>query len=337
MAKMTYPIVAPNIARCKQVAKILRTLDLPRRLISQPIFSTDRRLVGNFNLLLIAICHQTQDLSGIADGKWRRGWDYLERRLNEHCRRNQDFLKVDNWPSLSCRELHEALASPQVGSAFSDIKARTFLINDLGCCMRRSQYESFEQLYDATERRCRGDNSIFSFLRDTEAYSDPNEKKARLLVGVLRDAHGWEFEDSRKLGPPVDYHEIRGHLRIGTVSVSDKGLSARIQSNNVAEHEDHLFRAAVSDAVIAIAGELPNLDALQVHYVLWNYFRALCRRDKPVCKKEGELSANELDPAYFELFERTARGGNCMFKSVCDSARTGVFPVVEYIYGGSYY
>ena len=143
---MTRPMVAPNIARCKEVAAILRTLNLPHQLVSQKIFSADRRLVGNFNLLLIAICHQTQDLSGITDGKWRRGWDYLERRLNEHCRLNHGFLNVDNWPTLSCGELHEALASPQVGSAFSDIKTRTFLVNDLGLCMLRSQYESFEQL-----------------------------------------------------------------------------------------------------------------------------------------------------------------------------------------------
>jgi hypothetical protein len=106
-------------------------------------------------------------------------------------------------------------------------------------------------------------------------------------IGLLRDAHGWEFRDAHELEAPVDYHEIRGHLRVGTVIIADGGLNARIGTGNVTSDEDNLVRAAVGDAISAIAADLPNHDPLQVHYILWNFFRAICRREVPACCSGG--------------------------------------------------
>ncbi len=202
--------------------------------------------------------------------------------------------------------------------------------------MLRSGYDSFAQLCDSLRGRCVGPNSVISFLKATEAYSDPNEKKARLLIGLLRDAHGWEFYDAHKLGPPVDYHEIRGHLRIGTVIVQESGFKLSGRRETIAYADDNIIRAAISEAIVDIARQLPDKDPLHVHYVLWNYFRALCRRDSPICCKRGAISESELDPAYVVLFQRSIAGEGCIFSSFCDSFRRKVFPV-EYSYDGTYY
>ena len=161
---------------------------------------------------------------------------------------------------------------------------------------------SFEELCVDMGWRCRGERSIISFLKNTQAYSDPNEKKARLLIGRLRDAHGWDFKDAHELGAPVDYHEIRGHLRLGTVIIADGDLNARIGTGNITSDEDNLVRAAIGEAISAIAAGLPNYDPLQVHYVLWNLFRAICRRETPACCPGGTISSRELDSAYIESF-----------------------------------
>jgi hypothetical protein len=95
-------------------------------------------------------------------------------------------------------------------------------------------------------------------------------------------------------------------------------------------------RAAIGDAISAIAADLPNYDPLQVHYVLWNLFRAICRRETPACCPGGTISRNELDPAYMESFAGSSIDHRCGFSSFCQSFKTGLFPI-EYKYAGSYY
>jgi hypothetical protein len=328
--------VAPDLVRCRLVAGFLRTLSLPKRLVRQELFCRDRRLIGNFNALLVAICHQTQGTSGEVGGRWRRGWDYLEASLDRQCRSDPQFLQVERWRTLSTEELSEALASQPVKPPLADIDARAELIRDLAATMLDAGYASLEELCGDMGGRCRGERSIISFLKTTQAYSDPNEKKARLLIGLLRDAHGWEFEDAHELGAPVDYHEIRGHLRIGTVIIADSELNARIGTGNVTGDEDNLVRAAIGDAISAIAADLPNHDALQVHYILWNFFRAICRREVPACCSGGTISINELDPAYMESLAWPKTDNLCGFSSFCSSFSTRQFPT-EYKYTGSYY
>jgi hypothetical protein len=328
--------VAPDLARCRLVAGFLRTLPLPKRLVRQDLFCCDRRSVGNFNALLVAICHQTQNVAGEVDGRWRRGWDYLETRLDRHCRDVPRFLELERWRTLSSEELSGALAPFPTKQPIADSDTRAELIRDLGGTMLDAGYSSLEELCGDMEGRCRGGRSIISFLKNTKAYSDPNEKKARLLIGLLRDAHGWEFKDAHELGAPVDYHEIRGHLRVGTVIIADSDLNARIGIGNITSDEDNLVRAAIGDAISAIAADLPNHDPLQVHYILWNFFRAICRREVPACRPGGTISMNELDPAYMESFAVLNIDNPCGLSSFCQSFRTGLFPI-EYQYAGSYY
>jgi hypothetical protein len=328
--------VFPDFARCRDVASLLRRIPLPERLVRQELFCSDRRSVGNFNTLLVAICHQTQNISGEVGGRWRRGWDYLEARLDSHCRDTPQFLEMERWRTLSSEELNEALAPLPMKPSFADIDARAQLIRELGGAMLDAGFTSFEALCADAGWFCRGERSIVSFLKTTKAYSDPNEKKARLLIGLLRDAHGWEFKDAHELEAPVDYHEIRGHLRVGTVIIADGDLKARIDTGDITSDEDNLVRTAIGIAISAISADLPNYDALQVHYILWNHFRAICKRERPACRRGGMISRSELDPAYTEAFAESDLDHRCGFSTFCESFRTKRFPI-EYKYAGSYY
>jgi hypothetical protein len=331
------PPVAVHFERCREVASVIKDMPRPQNFVRQTIFSSDRKVVGNFNLLLVAICHQTQKIHGKVDGKWCRGWDYLERRLNQYCQGNRDFLEIDAWSSLTQASLERALCQSPGDAAVMDAGPRVQLINDLGDQMTRAGYATFEQLYDAKKRRCSGETSIISFLKErTRAYSDPVEKKVRLLIGLLRDAHGWEFSNVDELGAPVDYHEIRGHLRIGTVIINDRILEAKIKSDCVSDGEDRLIREGVSNAIDTIARHATGVDSLKIHYVLWNYFRTICRREEPNCSARKGPALDQLDPAYAEAFSKSAGSSGCAFSSVCESFKEQTFEA-EYRYGGTYY
>jgi hypothetical protein len=330
-------IVAVNFERCREVARVIQDMRLPQSLVRQTLFSSDRKVVGNFNLLLVAICHQTQRIHGTVDGKLCHGWDFLERRLNRICQSNPDLLEIGTWTALTQASFERVLCQSPEGAIDMDAGPRVQLINDLGYQMTRAGYASFEQLYDEKKRRCSGDVSIVSFLKQrTRAYSDPVEKKARLLIGLLRDAHGWEFSNDRELGAPVDYHEIRGHLRIGTVVIRDKMLAAKIESDSVSEHEDHLIRDGVSSAINAIAQCSERADPLRIHYILWKYFRTICRREEPNCSARKASAFNQLDPAYAQAFERIVGSSGCAFSCACESFKEKTFEA-EYSYKGTYY
>jgi hypothetical protein len=328
------PAVIPDLARCKGVAGVLERMHLPSKLVQQPLHWSDRKAVGNFNLILISICHQTQELSGVIDGRWCRGWDYLERKIESRCCTDPAFLEMDNLAALSCDGLNAALAPSVQRPAFSDIKERTSLINGLARHMAIHGYTSFERLCESVDYRCTGKDSVFAFLKATAAYSDPNEKKIRLLIGLLRDAHGWIFQDAHQLGAPVDYHEIRGHLRIGTVIVKDPAMKSRFQSDTLTAEDDNIVRAAISGAIDAMTLYLPGHDALHLHYVLWNFFRAGCRRDRPICRDGCVISRSELDEAYVDVFETSPN--RCLFSPFCKSFESRTFPI-EYSYRGNYY
>lgn len=57
----------------------------------------DSHQIANFNLLLVAICHQTTPKGlpmleeGTVDGTHRRGWDYLSARLEEKVKKDMDL------------------------------------------------------------------------------------------------------------------------------------------------------------------------------------------------------------------------------------------------------
>jgi hypothetical protein len=331
------PPVAVNFERCREVASVIKDMRLPQKLVRQTIFSSDRKVVGNFNLLLVAICHQTQKIQGTVDGKWCRGWDYLERRLNQYCQSNPDLLEIDAWAALTQASFERALCQSSEDAAVMDAGSRVQLINDLGDQMTRAGYATFEQLYEAKGRRCAGEMSIISFMKErTRAYSDPVEKKARLLIGLLRDAHGWEFSNVDELGAPVDYHEIRGHLRIGTVIINDRILDAKIKSDCISDDEDRLIREGVSNAIDTIARYAMGADSLKVHYIFWNYFRVICRREEPNCRTQKPSALEPLDPAFAEAFNATMGLNGCAFSSACDSFKGKAFRA-EYRYDGTYY
>lgn len=59
---------------------------------------------------------------------------------------------------------------------------------------------------------------LYRRLAGIRAYRDPVRKKSSFLLELLRSQCGWQFVDVENLSAPVDYHEVRGHFRLGTVA-----------------------------------------------------------------------------------------------------------------------
>jgi hypothetical protein len=173
---------------------------------------------------------------------------------------------------------------------------------------------------------------LLSFFR---AYDDPVHKKTFFFLALMRNSGLWVYTDGKKLGAPVDYHEVRGHLRIGTVQINDEELRAKLLSGRqVSAEEDVLIRDAVYKAIMFISDCSGLHNPSQLHYLFWNVFRSCCTRDSPHCTSCP--SSCSLPERYVPLASFPEGKRRCPFSTVCQSV--GKEPkLIEHNFETDYY
>lgn len=304
--------------KCDEVAAILAKVEIPTDVEDEGFGELSIREKSNFFLLAVGICHQTQFLEGMIAGKKLRGWDYLVNKLFSEAMKNREILNPKKWKKISVVRLKEVLFCPTLENTFSDLPGRVELVQNLGVVMEEKGWESFEDLYHQADY-CINDNdpSLIGLLSMFSAYNDPVYKKSYFLLGLMANSGGWEYADEHNLGPPVDYHEVRGHLRLGTVKIYGEQLADKLSRGLfVTKAEDIEIRESVSKAIIYISNKLNLRSPLTLHYLFWNMFRNICLRESPYCKQFP--SEGRLPKRYSHLLE--IHGDlQCPFSFACES------------------
>lgn len=327
-------------AQCGRVAALLRksAIPQPQEEIGRPRLNA--RELGNFYLLLVSICHQTSPrgrgaLEGTVDGMRYRGWDYLSAKIAGAAHQRRSILEPKTWSRMTAQDLVQLLSDEEMGDRISDPEGRARLVRDLGQSMLDSKWTSFDDLYTESNGHIDGPNGLLHLLKAFDAYRDPINKKSYFLLALMQYAGVWAYKDPEKLGPPVDYHEIRGHLRLGTVVVTDPVLHERLLSQSVVQEPDDLaIRGAVRDAIVSIAGSSgENSTPIVLHYLFWNVFRSCCTHQLPHC--DACPPDCKLPDRYVPL-ARVGGTRRCPFASVCVS-RTLTTRLQEHIFETDYY
>ena len=332
------PTVHVDGKACERLARLLASRSIPADKEDSDLPNFSRQEVGNFYLILVAICHQTSSrgrppLEGTVDGRRKLGWDYLSAKLEATGRSDRELLNPRRWAEMSTDELVSLFRDPTLGERLAGPARRAALIRDLGQVMLRQGWHWFEDLYEWSGRRvATGDHSLFALLSQFLAYQDPVRKKACFVLALMRNSGLWTYVDDDQLGPPVDYHEVRGHLRVGTVTVTDPVLREKLlQGIPVTPEEDITIRQAVYDAIMLLS-ELTGLrNPSQLHYLFWNVFRSSCVREAPNCT----TPCPTLPERYRHLMALDGKL-QCPFASVCASVNTAD-RYYEHIFETDYY
>jgi len=333
--------VVVDAEACERVAALLaeRLIPKPQEEIGPPGLGPLE--TGNFYLLLVSICHQTSPrgqapLEGRIDDVHYRGWDYLSAKLATAARQSASFLQPDMWARLTARDLQLLFRDDELGDRLSDRAGRARLVRDLGRRMLANRWKWFEDLYNASDRRISGRRGLLSLLKEFKAYRDPINKKSYLLLGLMQYAGFWTYADEQEMGPPVDYHEIRGHLRIGTVSVLDADLRDKLlRQIPVTEADDLAIRGAVRDAIVSIARMLGGaVTPMVLHYLFWNVLRSCCTHVSPHCQACPDNCP--LPSRYVPLAIHESGPRRCPFSPVCASANL-ISRLQEHVFDTDYY
>jgi hypothetical protein len=306
------------------VAKLLATKEIPLDHEESSLPGFPRHLIGNFFLPLVAISHQTSPrgcapLEGRIDGVWRRGWDYLFARLEEATRRDPSLTTPNRWSDLSAGEVRHLFHDEELGDRLTNTEQRAELLRDLGFKMISQGWSLADQFYDHCNGRiAAGNPNLLQVLSRFQAYNDPVRKKSYFFLALMRNSGLWRYADDEALGPPVDYHEVRGHLRLGTVRITNPELLEKIRTGRVVTaREDVAVRQAVHDAIMRISDRSGLRNPSQLHYLFWNLFRSICTREAPQCYI---LRPGCFPPDRYMRLVDEHGVRRCPFVSICPSA-----------------
>lgn len=254
-------------------------------------------------------------LKGWVKGKQLRGWDYLLQKAIYETTRNSGMFTREWLLGVTPELLRELYYDENDGDTLSQAEIRAALLVDLGKFLERRAWSSVHEAYLESEGYILKSDGrgLAQILAEARAYQDPVQKKIFYLLAIMRNQGFWEYKDSNYLSSPVNYHEQRGHLRVGTVRLLDAALERQIRAKeNITDQEDIEIRFAVRRAIEFMA-QLLEVTPPMMHYYFWNHFRNCCSRDNPHCSDCGPNC--KLPERY-----RLSPVHQCIFSQVCKSA-----------------
>ena len=328
-------------AACDRLATQIREHAVPIDREESRLPDLDRNDIGNFYLALVAICHQTSPqnrpaLEGVVGGRHLRGWDYLSARFEQAVSSDPQLLFPERWRTVSAYDVAELFRDTQFGERLTDPGGRAKLIQNLGDVMKQHGCHRIDELYRASDcRLASGHSPLIPALSKFRAYDDPVRKKTYFFLALMQNSSVWEYADPQNLGPPVDYHEVRGHLRIGTVIIRDPSLRSKLLAReSVSADEDVAIRSAVSQVLLYLSQATGLKNASRLHYLLWNIFRSCCTRDEPHCF--ACPSTCSLPPRYVAALHSKSVARACPYAAICTSSGRST-KLTEHVFETDYY
>jgi hypothetical protein len=319
------PKVIIDYAKLAEFIQSLRGMKIPPEKESEGqafSWNGDPSQLANCYFALVAICHQTSPmgerrLEGWIQGRRRVGWDYLKEKYLLAAGDDRVWSSPRGWRSLTALRLAELYRDEREGLTLNRVSERASLLNEIGERFCQEESSGVEAAFNRCGRQLGGTGGFLEFLRSLEAYSDPVMKKSQFFLSIAVDECGWRVADPERLVPVVDYHELRGHLRIGTVRVVDHHLAEKIRLGIVVtDEEDVELRSRVQEVIEAAAEEGGTTPAA-LHYLVWNVIRNCCPRDPSRTHCSACPPECGLPPRYKAM---EAYKGRCLFSSVCESA-----------------
>lgn len=324
---------------CDLLGSIIRSLMIPQDEEQVSLSNWSKELVGNLYLAVVAICHQTSPrgrlpLEGSVKGQAFRGWDYLLHKFAQAAEERPDLISPAFWSNISADTLQRIFHDEVAGDRLSDPVGRASLLRDLGSKMMLRGWRHADDIYAASDHVISGPSGLLGLLSQFRAYDDPVKKKSLFFLALMRNSQVWTYRDNTSLGPPVDYHEIRGHLRLGTVRIVDEVLLRKVKAGTAVSADDDIdIRAATFSAIMRISERSGLQDPSRLHYFFWNVFRSICLRERPQCFSVYDAS---LLPERYRLSVSSGGTLKCPFSSVCESAGS-THPVWEHVFESDYY
>lgn len=310
--------------QCDSIIEFLENINLPPDKEELMNIELEKDVLKNLYFTIVAICHQTTpimgpQLNGIINGEKLFGWDYMRVKWLIATTKNNSIVYPPYLSSISSKDIINILRDDKGNSTIFKPEVRALMLNNIGKRMIKLKYTSVQNIYDKGQGFLirKDGNGLLNQLSKFKAYSDPVKKKSLLFLTLMKNHSLWHYKDNNNLGPSIDYHEIRGHLRYGSVKINDSNLIGKIYKNIViTQEEDVDIRKAIYEAIIYIS-KRSGISPGTLHYFFWNLFRNCCNREKAHCKN---CPTSCTLPQRYKNLKQHVNVKGCLLENKCISS-----------------
>ena len=309
-------MISVNIRQVEKVGNLLKRMKIKFKVLPGiDRAKTKKEARERLTLLFYvdAICHQTQNFSGIIDGEFKRGWDFLLSSFLKELKKDKEFLSLKRMLKITGGDLKRIFMGS--GDRYYE---RAYLLRNAARILKRDFSSDVMKINEISEgfiKREDGRGMIDLFHR-FKAYSDPLSKKTFLFLNIAKKVGFWEIKDEENLWTPVDYHLERVSLRIGVVDVENPLKRKLLEGRRVFLTEDLRLRKMVGDAVKRIS-EISGIPIEKLDQLFWSLGRSLCLKSGAEC--DGTNDGN----CTFTLITGIPCDKRCIFSEVCLAYRDG--------------
>lgn len=295
-----------------------------------PPEGADSELVARYFIFMVAIDHRTsryEPFEGIIGGKFYHGADLLYRLGSKKLSEDPDFFSPQRMSKLTVRDLINWLSIQTSKGVLTiwDPEVRTALLKDLAIKLIKYYEGEVSNLINASRNTLKSPlfQGLIDRLKAFEAYSDPVEKKAYLLVKFISRRGLFSYKDIENSEVPVDNHLVRIALRLRLIKIKGN-LLAKIRKNIEFNYNEDIMLRYVVRRAYKILSIVIGVDPLLLDDFLWFFGRKCCTKYKPMCE------SNKVREGLGLTLEK------CPFIDICPSAKTKE-KLIEHTYLNTFY
>lgn len=306
--------------RCRRIGEILGRLRIRKNFYERPFLKgiDDTELKYSMLFNAVAICHQTRNLACIPQNLY--GWDYLEDGFLSLAKTRSWLLFPDEVVAHSQTEIAEALLSAfsctgsRSDSTLDRIEERSRLYIGLNHFVKYSYGGLFSGIVKNSGGYLRNNSKgFYEILASTEAFSDPQLKKASFLFKLLMDAGLTDARDPENYIPVMDYHMQRVLLRMGCIEFSDSSMLFKLSGKIQASSDEPVRSACI--AALKLMSTVSGHGPWVMNDFFWPLGRSCCN-ETTLCK--DRLCSKS--PCTFFTVSDTEDHTNCIFEPACKGA-----------------
>ncbi len=256
-----------------------------------------------------AICHQTQNFSGVIDGIYYKGWDYLLNSFVKEYKRDNDFISVNKMKKIKGEDLKRILNGS--GDRYYE---RAGLLRNCAYILKRDFNSDIFEVNRISEGYIKRENGLdmLKLFHKFKAYSDPLNKKTYLFLNIAKKVGFWKINDPENLWTPVDYHLERVTLRMGLVDLDIKTMKKLIENKRIPQTLDLKVREVVGDAVKKLSID-SKVGVEKIDQIFWSLGRSVCFKDSPSC------DGVNIENTTFENITKINLKNGCPFRKICEA------------------
>lgn len=302
--------------QCEKIGKTVASLDFKESFLKRAFLTIEisDELKTAMYYYAVGICHQTYHLANPKLNLY--GWDFLEYGFMDIAQHRPELLDAQHLVQLSPTQLANEIQpffAPQniaENCTLDNLEERTRLWLQMAELINKSDLSHLEYILKYNGKA----DYFYNELKQTEAYSDPLQKKTSFFMKLLEDAKLIKITTDDDLIPIMDYHMQRVLLRTGCVEVLDDDLKSALQSRLVLQDEQELREACIK--AMKLIAQHSGYSVFKMNDVFYTMGRSCCNENM-ICqtgkceKTPCTLSmAVELDQHKQCIFEACCRGKN---------------------------